>query len=107
VTPELASFSDWTLALLPRLFLYPGGLWLLVMLLALRFASGCARSVYPRALFADLSHANLISVSTAWVALALAPFPSSATLPSPVDSLVLAAIALLSLLLDSAEGGDS
>jgi hypothetical protein len=107
VTPELASFSDWTLALLPRLFLYPGGLWLLVVLLALRFASGGARSVSPRALLADLSRANLLSISAAWVALALAPFPGAATLPSPVDSLVLAAIAVLSLLLDTAEGGDS
>jgi hypothetical protein len=106
VTPELASFSDWTLALVPRLFLYPGGLWLLVALLALRFASGGGKSVSPRAVLTDLSHANLLSIAVAWVALALAPFPGATALPSPVDSLVLAALAVLSLLLDTAIEGE-
>src|SRR5205823_3488400 len=39
VNSWLSLFSDWTLALLPRLFLYPGGAWALFMLLWLRFAS--------------------------------------------------------------------
>jgi len=30
MTPALAQFSDWVLALLPRLFIYPGGLWMLM-----------------------------------------------------------------------------
>ncbi len=106
MTPELASFSDWTLALLPRLFLYPGGLCLLVALWALRFVSGVGRSVALQAWLVDLSRANLLSIALAWVALALAPFPGATTLPSPVDGVVLAALVAISLLVDTAvEGG--
>jgi hypothetical protein len=101
VTPELTAFSDWTLALLPRIFLYPGGLSLLIALLLLRVASRDPSSISVRLLFADLLQANLLSVALAWAALALAPFPGSGPLPSPVDTLVLAALPALSLLLDA------
>ena len=100
MTSELASFSDWTLALLPRLFLYPGGLWLLVMLLALHFARGGRKALSLQALSGELSRANLLSLAVAWAAVALSPMPGAGALPSPVDSLVLAALPALSLLLD-------
>ena len=101
MTPELASFSDWALALLPRLFLYPGGLALIVVLLVLRFASSGKRSILGKPLLSELSRANLLSLAVAWVAVALAPLPGASNLPSAPDKLVLAALPALSLLLDT------
>jgi len=100
MTPELATFSDWTLALLPRLFLYPGGLWLLAALLLLRFASGGGKAISLRALAADLGRANLLSVALAWACMALMPFPGAPALPSGVDALALAWLPAASLLVD-------
>lgn len=100
MTPELAAFSDWTLAIVPRLFLYPGGLWLLIALLLLRVTSRGFSSISPRSLLGGLANANLLSVALAWIAVALSPLPGASALPYPVDSLVLAALAALSLLFD-------
>jgi hypothetical protein len=100
MTPELATFSDWTLALLPRLFLYPGGLWLLAALLLLRVASGRAGAVSPQALASDLGHANLLSIALAWACVAVMPFPGAPPLPAGVDALVLAWLPAVSFLTD-------
>jgi hypothetical protein len=100
MTPELAAFSDWTLALLPRLFLYPGGLWLLAILLLLRFTSGGIKSTTLRSLLASLANGNLLSIALTWAAVALIPLPGASPLPLPVDRLVLAVLPLLSLLID-------
>ncbi|MEO8286726.1 MAG: hypothetical protein ABI670_09855 [Chloroflexota bacterium] len=100
MTPELAAFSDWTLALLPRLFLYPGGLWLLAALLLFRSASGGLPAVQPSRLLHDLARVNLLSAALAWTAIALLPFPGIPPLPYPVDRFVPLALLALSFLLD-------
>src|SRR5438045_2611516 len=104
----LPLFSDWTVALLPRLLLYPGGLWALIMLLWLRSLSGGAEGgkrwslpsfrlllsigvVEPRSLFA---------AGAGWVGLALLPLRGAAVLPFPADRLSLAGLLLTSLALD-------
>jgi hypothetical protein len=93
----LAGFSDWALSLLPRLFLYPGGAWMLVMLLCLRLASGGPKAVRPATLIADLIKASLPALAVAWAALALISLPGASTLSAPVDRLVLAWLLLVSL----------
>ena len=100
MTPELAAFSDWTLALLPRLFLYPGGLSVLAALLLLRPFSGGLHSISPRAILSDLPTSNLLSIALSWAAISLAPFPDASPLPFPVDRFALAILPALSLLLD-------
>jgi hypothetical protein len=100
MTPELSTFSDWTLALLPRLFLYPGGLWLLAALLLVRFASSGIRSVSLGVMASDLGRANLLSVAVAWACVAVMPFPGAPALPSGVDALALAWLPALSMLID-------
>jgi hypothetical protein len=104
MTPELAAFSDWTLALLPRLFLYPGGLWLLAALLFFRFASGGLSAVQPSRLLQDLAGLSLLSTALAWTAIALLPFPGVPPLPYPVDRFVPLALLALSLTLDIGDG---
>jgi hypothetical protein len=103
---DLASFSDWTLALLPRLFLYPGGAWMLAMLLALRFASGGAAAIRPRTLIYDLSRARLLSLALAWAGLALMSLPGTALLPFPADRLVLLGLLAASLAFDGRPSGE-
>ena len=100
MNPDLAQFSEWVLALLPRLFLYPGGLWLLVMLLILRVSlSGTAGvRTLPYALASPRQNA---ATAAAWVALALMPFPAVAPLPFPADTFALAALLVLSFALSS------
>jgi hypothetical protein len=97
MTPDLASFSDWTFALLPRLFLYPGGLFLLASLALLRLASGGVRALSPRALLRDLADANTLSLAVAWAAVALLP---GWTLPFSPGTYALVPLLALSLLLD-------
>jgi hypothetical protein len=97
----LTSFSDWTLALLPRLFLYPGGLWLLAALIALFVATGWRETRRYRSLLHDLTQANLPALAIAWAALSLLPLPGTQPLSFPADRLSLAALLALSLLFDA------
>jgi hypothetical protein len=97
----LSSFSDWTLALLPRLFLYPGGLWMLAALIALLIATSGRESRRYRLLLHDLTQANLPALATAWAALSLLPLPGTQPLPFPADRLSLAALLALSMLFDA------
>lgn len=105
MTPELAQFSEWVLALLPRLFIYPGGLWLLVGVALIRLAGDGAKRVGPKAWLDDLMRANLLSLAIAWAGVALLPLPGTSVLPSPVDRWALATVLAVSLLLDSGMRG--
>jgi hypothetical protein len=98
----LEGFSDWVLALLPRFFLYPGGVWLLVALVGLRFAGGGKASLRPATLITDLLKASLPALSVAWAVISLLPLPGASVLGAPIDRLTLAAIILTSLVLDAA-----
>jgi hypothetical protein len=100
MTPELAAFSDWVLALLPRLFLYPGGLWLVAGLVVIRWARDGRGGVRPGHWVGALAQANLGAVATAWAALSLLPLPGAQPLPTPVDRWALGALLAISLLLD-------
>jgi hypothetical protein len=99
MTDYLAGFSQWTLDLLPRLFLYPGGLWALAMLLWLRFVSGGVSAVRPSALAAGLLRAPLLPTAVAWVALALLSLPGTSPPAFPADRLTLAGLLMASLIL--------
>lgn len=103
MTPELAAFSDWALALLPRLFLYPGGLWMLGGLLVMRYVPRLS-AYRPTSMLHELAKANLPALATAWAALSLLPMPAAAPLPTPVDGLTLAALLALSMILDINNG---
>jgi hypothetical protein len=100
MTPELAAFSDWVLALLPRLFLYPGGLWMLAGLGAIRLAAWGCEGLGPGRLAVELARANLGALAAGWAALALLPLPGAQPLPTRVDTWALAALLAISLLLD-------
>ena len=105
MTPDLAAFSDWVLALLPRLFVYPGGLWLLAALALFRLPSGGVHTLSPRAMLRDLADANTLPLALAWAAVALLPVPGWA-LPFAPGPYVLAPLLALSLLVDiKHEGG--
>jgi hypothetical protein len=99
VTPDLAAFSDWALALLPRLFVYPGGFFLLAALALLRFASVGVGSLSRSAVLRDLAGANTMPLALAWSAAALLPVPGW-PLPFAPGPLALALLLALSLLLD-------
>jgi hypothetical protein len=99
VTPDLAAFADWTLALLPRLFLYPGGLFLVGALALARAASGGLGALSPRALLHDFAGANTLSLALAWAAIAVVAVPGR-PLPFAPGAPVLALLLALSLLLD-------
>ncbi len=99
MTPELAAFSDWVLAVVPRLFLYPGGVWMVVGLVIMRAVGGGERSG-PGGWVGELARVNLGAAACGWVALALLPMPGAQALPAPVDRWVLSALVALSLLLD-------
>jgi hypothetical protein len=100
----LAGFSDWALALLPRLFLYPGGAWMLVMVLWLRLVSGGPKAVRPATLAADLIKASLPALAVGWASLALIPLPGVSALSAPVDRLVLVALILVSRAISEVSG---
>lgn len=100
---ELAGFSDWALSLLPRLFLYPGGVWLLAALLWLRLASSGPTPIRPAALVADLLKASLPALAVGWAALALISLPGASPLAAPIDRLILAALPLVSLALSGVD----
>ena len=105
----LQSFSDWVLSALPRLFLYPGGLWLVAALLALRVASlGSLRSLRPITLARDFLSTQPLALALGWVGVALLPLPGGASaLAFPADRLVLAALPLVSLAFDRESLGRS
>jgi hypothetical protein len=103
----LPVFSDWTLALLPRLFLYPGGLWMLLMLLCLgSFPGGVSQGGAPRSLPSTPrllpagDPASQGALALAWVGLALVPLPGAVLLPFPADRFSLVGLLLTSLALD-------
>lgn len=98
---DLAGFSEWTLALLPRLFLYPGGLWLLVIIAGLRFAIAERQAASLHALLSDLLGAILPSLATAWAAVALLPLPGTASLTFPTDRFALVGLLAVSLAFES------
>ena len=114
MTTELASFSDWVLAALPRLFIYPGGAGLVAALLVLRLWPGLgpepgsgsvpvgrARHMAGlRYLPYELSTASLPALAVAWVGVALLPLPGAVPLPLPADRLALAGVFVASLLLE-------
>ncbi len=102
MTPELATFSDWTLAVLFRLFVYPGGVGVLAAVVTfgpsvgtLRLGRGTAGLTRVR-----LAQAPLLPVATGWAALALLPLPGAPPLPFPVDVLALSGLTMVCLLLD-------
>jgi hypothetical protein len=103
VTPDLAAFSDWTLALLPRLFLNPGGLFLVGALALLRAATGGLGALSPRALLHDFAGANTLSLALVWAAIAMVAVPGR-PLPFAPGAPVLALLLALSLLLDITGG---
>ena len=97
---DLAGFSEWTLALLPRLFLYPGGLWLLITILGMRFIIDGRQAIRPGSLIVILSRVGLPSMATAWAAVALLPLPGAVSLTFPTDRLALAGLLAVSLAFD-------
>lgn len=99
MTPELTNFSDWVLALLPRLFLYPGGAWMLLAVLGLRLAAAGPASLRTRSLPGSLMRANIAALAVAWVGVALLPLPGANPVPAPPDRLTLAGLLALSLVL--------
>src|SRR5947209_7751164 len=108
----LPLFSDRTAALLPRLLLYPGGLWALIMLLWLRTLSSGVEGGKPWSLPSFRLLLSILVVeprsqpaaAAAWVGLALLPLPGAAALPFPADRLSLAGLLLTSLALDWRSG---
>src|SRR4051812_15825222 len=96
----LEGFSDWVLALLPRLSLYPGGVGVLVALVALRLAQGGVPAIRPLSLAQELIRTPLPSLALAWGAFALLPLPGAPPLSTQVDTLVLVTLVLISFSLD-------
>ncbi|HEY0068598.1 MAG TPA: hypothetical protein VGE04_01370, partial [Chloroflexia bacterium] len=100
----LAGFSDWALALLPRLFLYPGGVAMVAALLLALFTprqtTGKGRTSLLRETLHLAANANTPALACAWAALSILPLPGLAPLPFPVDRFSLVAIIAVSLLFD-------
>lgn len=103
----LSGFSDWVLALLPRLFLLPGAPALLLAV-ALYYLADRARSnptiTGPHALAHAFLRGNTLALATAWVGVALVPFPGMAPLPFPVDTFALLSLPVASLAFDLFSG---
>lgn len=97
----LAGFSDWALALLPRLFLYPGGLAMAAALALALFTSGpVAGTSVARHALRLVANTSILPLALAWAALAILPVPGMAPLPFPVDHFSIVAIVAASLLFD-------
>ena len=93
----LSQFSDWTLALLPRLFLYPGGLWVLGALVWLNLIrGGFSARRWAQGL---ASTPTMLSAAVAWAALALMPLPGVPPMPIPADRFALVGLLVTSLLI--------
>jgi hypothetical protein len=103
----IQAFSDWVLAALPRLFHYPGGLWLLGSLLVLRAASGGLGAIRLDTFARDFLSARPLSLVLGWVAVAMLPLPGATDLPVPPDRLVLVTLPLLSLAVTAIQGGET
>ncbi|HVF98659.1 MAG TPA: hypothetical protein VND68_02365, partial [Chloroflexia bacterium] len=89
----LAGFSDWALALAPRLFLYPGGLAIAAALvLALYTSRRATGTPVVRYAFSLITDANTLSLALAWAALSILPMPGTAPLPFPVDRFSLVSV---------------
>ena len=103
----LSGFSDWALALLPRMFLYPGGLAIVAALLMTLFmprpATDATRTT-PTTLQHKALHlvalANIPALACAWAALSILPLPGVPPLPFAVDRFTLVAVIAISLLFD-------
>ena len=105
----LAGFSDWALALLPRMLLYPGGLAIIAALSLALFKSRRATDTpLLRNTLLLAANANILSLSCAWAALSILPIPGMAPLPFPADRFSILALIAASLLFDlvPAEEGD-
>lgn len=102
---DLAGFSEWMLALLPRLFLYPGGLWLLAVIIGLKFVGAGRQAASPRALLSNLFSADLLALATAWSAVALLPNVAATPHTFPTDRLALSCLLAISLLLEPRKPG--
>ena len=107
----LAGFSDWALALLPRIFLYPGGLAIVAaLLLALfmpRSATDTTRTTLHHKTLRLVAHANIPALACAWAATSILPLPGVSALPFPVDRFTLVAAIAISLLFDFTAKGES
>jgi hypothetical protein len=97
MTPELAQLSDWVLALLPWLFFFPGGLWVLVGVGLMRLAERMGWGLWAGG---DVEGADLLPLAVGWAGVALLPLPGASVLPTPVDRWALAMVFGVSLLLD-------
>lgn len=93
---DLSHFSEWALALLPRLFLYPGALFALAAWVMLRLAVDGVTGINPRTLILSMTRLNL-PAALAWVAVALLPLPAAAPLSFPAGTFVIAGLLLTSL----------
>lgn len=96
----LAGFSDWALALLPRMFLYPGGLAIIAAFLLALFMSRPVRTAVLHDALQLLARANIAALALAWATLSILPLPGVNPLPFPVDRFSLVAVTGISLLLD-------
>lgn len=97
----LAGFSDWALALLPRLFLYPGGLAIAAALaLALFTSRSSAGTSLVRHALSLVAKAHILPLALAWAMLSILPVPGTAPLPFPVDRFSIVAMVAASLLFD-------
>ncbi len=107
----LAGFSDWVLALLPRIFFYPGGAGLAaalcLALITLRGAASRGRGGVLLVVLRFLTAANIPALACAWAALSILPLPGVAPLPFPVDRFSLLAVAATSLLFDLMRPGEA
>ena len=101
-----AGFSEWALTLLPRLFLYPGGLGMLLALLLALLLRRIGRSTSKTTPLQDalrmLATANVLSLACAWAGLALLTLPFTSPVPQPVDRFALLSLVIASLLFDLA-----
>lgn len=109
-----AGFSDWVLALLPRLFFAPGGVCLLLAF-ALHYtashyrdsrgtASHNSNRTNPRQLLHAFLRENTPALASAWTATALVPLVGIAPLPFPMDTFSLLSLPILSLAFDVSVG---
>ena len=107
----LAGFSDWALALLPRMFLYPGGLAIVAALLMALFmprpAAGTTPTTPLHKTLHLIAHANIPALACAWAALSILPLPGISLLPFPADRFTMVAIIAISLLFDLATRRES
>jgi hypothetical protein len=97
----LVGFSDWALALLPRMLLYPGGLAIIAALsLALFNSRRATDTPLLRSTLLLVANANILSLACAWAALSILPIPGMAPLPFPADRFSILALIVASLLFD-------